>query len=192
MPVVTLLSGATANGPGTALDCRNAKKASFVITGTFKAAVSFEFSQDGTNYYPFTGKVNGGLDSSVTYSPGHVLFDVEPVGWIRPNISQYESGSITVTGYVDDKEAAVFNYAHFDAATAGTLVKSGPGVLHSVSIGDAGSAMVVRLHDGTSTAGPLIGVYKVAGTWVLDVKFNTGLYVTISATTMGDVTIAYE
>ncbi len=104
MAAVTLLSGATANGPGSALDCRNAKKASFVITGTFDAAINFKFSQDGTNYYPFTGLVNEGVESSVTYSAGHVLFDVEPVAYIMPDVSAYKSGSITVTGYVDDSK----------------------------------------------------------------------------------------
>lgn len=190
--LVQLLSNATANAPGSALDCRNAKRASFVITGSFDAAVNFEFSLDGTNWYPYVGSLACGQVSSVTYAPGYVLFDVEPVAYIRPSVSAYKSGSVTVVGYVDDKEAPVFNFAHFNAATTGTQIKTGAGVLHSVNIGDAGSAMEVTLYDGTATTDPVIGVYKVAGSFTLDVAFTKGLLITISATTVGDVTVCYK
>lgn len=191
MAAVTLLSNVRADGPGQALDCRAAKKATFVITGDFDAAVNFEFSLDGVNWYPFTGKLSGTLESSVTYAPGYVVFDVEPVAYIRPKVSAYKSGRVTVVGYADYREGIDYNYAHFNAVTAGTVVKSGPGFLHSVNIGDAGTSMTVTVRDGVSVAGTVIGVYRVAGSFVLDVKFNTGLFVTITATVPGDVTLAY-
>lgn len=192
MAAVTLLNNAQADGPGQALDCRNGKFACLVVTGNFEAAVNFEFSLDGVNFYPLTGCLNGGLESSVTYSPGYAMFNVEPFAYIRPRVSAYKSGSVTVVGYVEAKPDEVFTYAHFNATTTGTLIKSGPGVLHSVSIGDAGSGMAVTLYDNTSATGTVIGVYKVAGSFILDVAFQTGLFITISATTAGDVTVAYK
>lgn len=104
MAVSTLLSNATSNTTGSVLDCRNAKQAAFVIAGIFDAAVNFQFSLDGTNFYPYIGRVNGSLDSSVVYNAGYVVFNVEPVAYIRPVVSAYQSGSITVLGYVDDSK----------------------------------------------------------------------------------------
>lgn len=187
----TLLNGATANGPGSSLDCRNGKTAVFLISGTFDAAVKFEASLDGTVWFPFNGEIADNLKSSVAYSPCYVEFDVEGVAYIRPNVQSYQSGAVTVVGYVEARRSGSYSYAHFGVTTTGTLVKSGAGTLHAVNIGDAGSAMVATLYDGTSTAGTIIGVFKVAGSYQFDVAFNTGLYVVISATTMGDVSIAY-
>jgi hypothetical protein len=162
-----------------------------LVSGTFDAAVKFEASLDGTNWFPFIGCLNGDLSSSVTYSPSYVVFDVEGVAYIRPNVQNYQSGSVTAVGYVEARRPGSYSYRHFGATTTGTLVKSGAGILHAVSIGDAGSGMVVTLYDGVDATGTVIGVYKAAGGYLLDVEFTTGLYAVISATTMGDVTIAY-
>lgn len=191
MALNTLLNNATANGPGTSLDCRNGKTAVFLISGVFDAAVKFEASLDGTTWFSFNGEIADDLKSSVTYSPSYVEFDVEGVAYIRPNVQNYRSGAVTVVGYVEARRLGSYSFQHFSATTAGTLVKSGPGMLHAVNIGDAGSGMAVSVYDGTSTAGTLIGVFKQAGSFQFDVAFNTGLFVVISATTMGDVCISY-
>lgn len=192
MGAVTLLDKATASGPGKALDCRNAKKASFAITGNFVATITFEASLDGENFYPCSGEVYGEVCTSLVV-PGLVIFpDVEAIAYLRPRVQMYQKGSVTVVGYTEARVDELMSYAHFNAATAGTQIKAGSGVLHSVSIGDPGSGMVVTLYDGTSTSDPVIGVFKQAGSYVLDVAFEKGLLIAISAATPGDVCVSYK
>lgn len=193
MAAVTLLNAVTQDSVGQPLDCTNKKIATFRITGTFNADVVFEASLDGVDYFPYTGRPDGAksLVGSVS-APGFVTFDVEPIAYLRPRVVRYQSGAVTVTAYAEVKPDALLGYAHFNAVTTGTLIKSGVGVLHSVNIGDAGSGMVVTIYDGTSTAGQVIGVLKTAGAFIYDVQFTTGLYIVISAATMGDVTVVYK
>jgi hypothetical protein len=190
--LATLLNSATATGRGAAFDVRNANKALFVVTGTFDGKVAFEGSVDGTDWFFLPGRVNNEKETSTfTRRPCIVQFDVEPVAYIAPNVQEISSGSVTVVGYAEGRRIGGYAYAHFNAATSGTLVKSGEGVLHSVSIGDAGSGMTVSVYDGVNTSGTLLGVYKVAGSFILDAEFTAGLYVAISGTTVGDVTLCY-
>lgn len=192
MGAVVLLDGATSAGPGQALDCRFAKKASLAVTGDFVATVSFEASLDGVNFYQFSGELHGNSCTSVV-TPGLVIFpDVEAVAYIRPRVQMYQRGSVTVVGYVETRVDDLMSYAHFNEATTGALVKNGSGIIHSVNIGDPGSGMSVTVYDGTSASGDVIGVFKVAGSYVLDVAFSSGLFVVITASSPGDVCIAYK
>lgn len=101
MAATPLLTNATTNGPGDALDCTGKEAACFVITGKFEADVKFQFSIDGTNFYSFVGLLNGTGYSSETSAPGYVVFYVKPVTYIRPVIENYKSGAITVVGYAE-------------------------------------------------------------------------------------------
>jgi hypothetical protein len=102
MSQFTLLNNVSANGAGTALDCTTEQVASFTISGTFNAAVRFEFSTDGgTTWSSMPGMVNDQQLTSVAYAPAKVSFEVGNVTHIRPNVQNYVSGSVTVTGYAD-------------------------------------------------------------------------------------------
>lgn len=102
MAAVTLLSAATQDGPGAALDCVGKKKALLRVTGKFEADVVFEASVDGTDYFPYSGKANGADGKvGVISAPGYVVFEVEPVAYLRPRVSRYRSGSVTVVGYAE-------------------------------------------------------------------------------------------
>lgn len=188
-----LLNSASADGPGSYLDCREGKTAVFLVSGTFDAAVKFEASLDGSNWFSFIGYVNGGQCTAVVYSPCYVEFKVEGVAYLRPVVSAYTSGSITVAGYVEACRIGDYSYSRFNAATAGTLVKTGNGTLYSVNVGDAGSGMQITLYDGTSTAGTVISVIKPTspGSFLFNANLSTGLYVVVTATTAGDFTITY-
>lgn len=189
--LTTLLNNATTNGSGTALDCREGNTVVLLVSGDFDAAVKFDASIDGTNWFSFTGSVNGGMKSAVVYAPCHVEFKVDGVAYVRPVVVGYKSGAVTVTGYVEARRIGAYSYQHFNATTTGTLVKTGTGTLYSINVGDAGSGLVVTVYDGTSTSGNTIAVIKTAGSYVFNTRFTAGLFVVISATTMGDVTITY-
>ena len=185
--LAALLTAAVADGAGTALDVRGARRALLSVTGTFDARVNFEGSLDGTNWFPVEGRVNNGREESMADRTCRVRFEVEDLAYIRPNVSAFVSGAVTVEGYAKLGS----NYTHFDAATAGTLVKTGPGVLGKAVIGDVGTTQVVTLRDGLTVAGPVIAVLKNAGSFDFECAFDTGLFVVITAGAAGDVTVGW-
>ena len=82
-------------------------------------------------------------------------------------------------------------------ANATTLVKTGAGMLHSVTINDAGaSSNTCTLYDGLDASGTeiaTIDTVELAGRSLLyDVSFGTGLTVVIGTGTAANVTLAYE
>ncbi|WP_026487636.1 hypothetical protein [Caldanaerobius polysaccharolyticus] len=102
MAASVLLNNVMANGPGLALDCTNKKRALLRITGKFHADVVFEASLDGVDYFSYSGRANGaGSRVAVVSAPGYVVFEVEPIVYLRPKVSRYESGAITVVGYAE-------------------------------------------------------------------------------------------
>ena len=79
-------------------------------------------------------------------------------------------------------EYALFGYSHL-AANATTTVKTGSGVLHSISINTKGaSANVITVYDNTAGSGTAIAIIDstaAIGTLFYDVVFNTGLTIVI-------------
>jgi len=106
-----------------------------------------------------------------------------------PNNQNNPAGAIPVY-----TAAALF--LNVTAVTAGTQVKTGSGVLHSVIINTAGSgAATITLYDGTNASGtkiatlntsvsPFVATYGAA--------FTTGLFIVVTGTTSGDITITYS
>ncbi|HHV58258.1 MAG TPA: hypothetical protein GXX50_10930 [Firmicutes bacterium] len=191
---VTLLDNVTANTTSPALDCLGSKEAGFLISGSFEAAVKFEATLDGTNWFSVNGRVNGSLESPVAYSPCYATFDVGGFAALRVRVDGYKSGQVTVVGFTKPQVLSGCTYQHFNAATSGTGVKSGPGVLHAVAVNDSGSGMTLTLYDGTSTSGTVLGVIKPTApvTLTYDARFATGLFVVIDGTTVGDITLSFE
>ena len=85
-----------------------------------------------------------------------------------------------------------FKYTHL--ATSG-LIKTGPGILHSVTIQAGSDAATVVIGDEVATAGDTLLMLAAATTGtsvcaVLDVAFGVGLYATITGTDPG-ITVSY-
>ena len=115
MSVSVLLSNASSNTVSTSLNCASGKKAILRITGNFNADIVFEASVDGNDYFPYSGLANGGKSLTNTISaPGYVIFDVEPVSYLRAKVVRYVSGSITITGYVEGKDIGSVNISDTD------------------------------------------------------------------------------
>jgi hypothetical protein len=85
--------------------------------------------------------------------------------------------------------------------TADTLVKTGPGVLHSLTFSESDAAPTagsIIVYDQTSEAVPIIysETFTTTGfrgyTVVLDVEFKTGLYVGFTTTADVNCLVSYS
>ena len=91
-----------------------------------------------------------------------------------------------------------YNYTRVTTA-ATTLVKNGPGILHSVCVNTLGASATIELDDAITNTTPIIGKIALPATitaitgFVLDydVQFNTGLSVTVATATV-DATIIWK
>lgn len=85
-------------------------------------------------------------------------------------------------------------YKYWEGA-ASALIKTGPGVVHSVSLAAGVDAATVVIGDEVATAGD--SIVKLAApigdtvTVMLDVAFGVGMYATITGTAPA-VTVAYR
>lgn len=79
------------------------------------------------------------------------------------------------------------------AASATTVVKSGPGILHCITINTT-AAGAITVFDNTSAAGTKIATIAaspvIGSTFLYDVSFTTGL--TIVTAAASDITVSYK
>jgi hypothetical protein len=97
----------------------------------------------------------------------------------------------------DDNETPVgWTYANVTTTTTGTVIKAGPGILHSITFNTPTATAVITLYDNASAAsGTTIGQVTVATgqpcvTVIYDLTFLTGLTIKV-ATAASDLTISY-
>lgn len=91
--------------------------------------------------------------------------------------------------------APSYNFANIAATTAGTLLRTGRGVLHAVALNTPIATSVITIYDGTSTGGTKIATITVpaspqACTLIFDVAFITGLFVVMAAAN-SDITLSW-
>lgn len=87
-----------------------------------------------------------------------------------------------------------FFYNHI-AANATTVVKSGPGLLHWVTINNPGTAETITMYDSTTASGTLIGTHTAPAQGAIyeyDIMFTNGLTIVTAGTTAGDYTVSYR
>lgn len=89
-----------------------------------------------------------------------------------------------------------FNYSNITlAAPTTTTVKSGQGILHTITFNKPTATCVVTIYDNTAASGTVIGTITVPAspmpvTLTYDVNFGTGLTIT-TATAASDITVSY-
>lgn len=107
---------------------------------------------------------------------------------------------VDASGVVIDPTLAVQtyvanSYAHISTA-ATTVVKSGTGSLHSITVNGLGTvASVTTVYDNTAGSGTIIAVINtLAGqeSYIYDVTFNTGLTLVTTGTVAPDITVSYR
>lgn len=81
------------------------------------------------------------------------------------------------------------------AANATTLVRTGAGVLHGITINTKGaSSNTLKIYDGLSASGTLMATIDTTATpglWEYDMTFTTGLTIVIGTGTAADVTVLW-
>lgn len=99
---------------------------------------------------------------------------------------------------IPDTPVAVANesflYNHISTNTT-TVVKSGPGLLHWVTINTPGSVETITIYDNTAASGTLISTHTAplqGAVYEYDIAFTTGLTIVTAGTTAGDYTISYR
>lgn len=91
-----------------------------------------------------------------------------------------------------DRPAGAF--AHFNAATAGTTIKTGAGRLRKVVVNTPAAGSSVTLYDNTAASGAIIAVISTAaflGEIEYDLPFSTGLEIVIAGGAP-DITVVYR
>lgn len=89
-----------------------------------------------------------------------------------------------------------FNYVNITAAApTATVIKSGQGVLHTITLNNPTATAVITIYDNTSAAGTVIGTITVPAspqpvTLTYDATFNTGLTIN-TATAASNITVTY-
>jgi hypothetical protein len=92
-------SAATADGPGVANDVGALGTVVFVVTGSFSATVNFEATADDSRWDPIeVTSISTGASSTTATSPGTYWAPVPALSQVRARISNYASGTLTVTG----------------------------------------------------------------------------------------------
>ena len=93
----------------------------------------------------------------------------------------------------------VGEYSNQPSTTAGTLIKTGEGVLFGITFNKPVATGVITIYDGTSTGGTVIATITIPAspqifTWGVyngGFRFITGLFIVI-ATAAQDLTISYR
>ena len=91
---------------------------------------------------------------------------------------------------------APFDALNIPAGTATTLVKTGPGMLHSVTINTKGaSSNTLKIYDGVDANGTLLATIDTTVTWgplPYDIGFQIGLTLVSATGTGADITVSYR
>lgn len=89
-----------------------------------------------------------------------------------------------------------YNHANITAAApTTTVVKTGQGVLHTITLNKPTATAVITIYDNTAASGTVIGTITVPAspqpvTLTYDVTFTTGLTI-VTATAASDLTVSY-
>lgn len=87
------------------------------------------------------------------------------------------------------------SYSHIATSTT-TTVKSGAGVLHTITINALGTvASAITIYDSATATGTVIAVINslsISGTLTYDVAFTTGLTIVSTGTVAPDITVSYR
>lgn len=88
-----------------------------------------------------------------------------------------------------------YNFTNIAAQTAGTVIRTGRGLLHTIVFNKPIATSVLTIYDGISTAGTKIATITIPAspntpTMIYDVAFATGLFVVVATADM-DITLSW-
>lgn len=219
----TLQNAAVAVGNGSSVALNGMSSGNISVTGTFVGTVTFEAQNANGDWIPVLLQEAGSTRlSSTTTTTGTWRLPIGGYNALRARVSAYTSGSITVKAFVENTAhtPAVQNvgmYEKLDAVNdaitayplghsvrmvaADTLIKTGAGVLHTITFtcNDAApTAGSVIFYDNTAESGTVLLNHTftttpfVPTTVTLDAAFATGLYVGFTTTNDVNVTVSWR
>lgn len=96
-------------------------------------------------------------------------------------------------GSIPMRPVAQNSYTNITTSTT-TLVKSGVGGLHSITVNTKGATETATIYDSLTGSGTKIGTIDVSqpGTFTFDVAFTLGLTIVTAGTTAADITVSYR
>jgi hypothetical protein len=149
---------------------------------------------DGTN----TAAVKAASTTPVATDPAAVVsLSPNSVGLISLGQTT-SSASVPVTPASDWVPSQPAGYTYKNISTAATTtVKSGAGVLHTITINSLGTvASTISVYDNTAGSGTSIAVLNSLttgqATYIYDVAFATGLTLVTTGTVAPNVTVSYR
>jgi len=149
--------------------------------------------------------ISGSLTANQSVNLAQVAGATTPVGSgvmataQRVALATDSPGIVTLGGATPANSVPVvpagYTYAHISAATT-TTVKSGAGVVHTITINNLGTvASVTTVYDNTAGSGTVIGIINTLAqqtSYIYDVAFATGLTIVTTGTVAPDITVSYR
>lgn len=104
---------------------------------------------------------------------------------------------MSVTSLENSPKAAVGPYYGSNITTkTGTLLKTGQGLLHTVTINTKGAAAnTLSIYDGVDNTGTLLATIDTTvafGSLIYDIGFLVGLYIVSATGTQADITVSWR
>lgn len=172
---------------GTTWDRLNTTASATSLTGTLRVVPHVWSS--GTyrriNSPANTGDANNGFDqlSAVVYG----INPADAYDQMRVGPSDYDIGAVKIN--------FAFSYKNI-STNDNTIVKSGEGILHTLSVNTVGTGSTITVYDNTSAAGVKIATIDStsAGRTLppFDLTFSTGLTIATAGTAAADITVTYK
>lgn len=108
-------------------------------------------------------------------------------------IYPWRRAGVANNGALQTESVNIFNHI---STSATTVVKTGAGNLHNVTVNTDGTvASSVTIYDNTAASGTIIAVINSlnsTGTYTYDVAFTTGLTIVTTGTAAPDITVSYR
>lgn len=187
-PVVTGTGNLTASSQAVTLTLNGEAAVVFQLTGTWTATVTFEASNDNSNWssiYVYRAGDNA-ISQTVTNSTNNDLYRCTTAGfgYVRARCSAYTSGTIAITAIASARTSGVFINFPLPPGTSkiGTVALENTNATVNSTSSDGGTALTSTAQAIKASAGKLKGYYI----------YNpnaTASYVNIYNTAQGSVTV---
>lgn len=139
------------------------------------------------------GNAKGGTIELVIGPAGAAAIQAQPLPVGAATASKQDTGNVSLASI--DTKLGGYSFTNITTATT-TVVKSGAGVLHGITINTKGTvASTVTIYDNTAGSGTKIGIIdslNLSGPFLFDAIFATGLTIVTTGTAAPDITVTYR
>lgn len=164
------------------------------VNGNLKIAGGGSDGQSSASVTPVAAVYNS---SAPTYTTGQTSeLQSDANGNLKVTLATLIAGENLTTNRLNVEP--VYSFQNI-SSTATTVVKSGAGTLHTITINKPVASSVITIYDNTAASGTLIATITLPATLlqegpysaIYDVSFSTGLTI-VTATGASDITASYR